>query len=60
MGALDGLDVEVEDACFGVGAHGCVARVGQRTRLTVAKTSDVMFVAAKGLFFRGSEQVLGI
>lgn len=49
--ALDGLDVEVKGACFGRGADGGIAAVGEGAGLTVAEAGHVMFVAAEGLVF---------
>lgn len=51
MGAFDGLHVEVESSCIRVRAYGGIARVCEGTRLTVAETSDIVFVAAEVLFF---------
>lgn len=51
VGAFDGLGVEVHGACFGVGAHGCVAGVGEGAGLTVAEAADVVFISAEVLFF---------
>ena len=56
--ALDGLDVEVEDAGFGVGAHGGIAGVGEGAGLPVAEAGDVVLVAAEGFFFCCSEYLL--
>lgn len=51
VGAFDGLGVEVHGACFGVGAHGCVAGVGEGAGLAVAEAADVVFISAEVLFF---------
>lgn len=51
MRALDCLYVEVQGACFGGGADGGIAAVGEGTGLTIAKARDVVFIAAEGLVF---------
>jgi hypothetical protein len=51
VGALDGLEVEVEGAGGGVGADGGVAGVGERAGLARAEACEVVFVAAEGLGF---------
>lgn len=51
VGALDGFHVQVHGACFGVGADGCVAGVGERAGLAVAEATDVVFISAEVLFF---------
>lgn len=53
MGALDGLDVEIEAAGGWVGANGGIATVGERAGLAVAETSYVVFVSAEVLVFGG-------
>lgn len=55
MGALDGLDVEVESAGSGVGADRGIARVGERAGLLAAETRDVVLVTTEGLVFGGFE-----
>jgi hypothetical protein len=55
MGALDGLDVEVESAGSGVGADGSIAGVGEGAGLLAAETRDVVLVATEGLVFGGFE-----
>ena len=49
MGSLDCLEVEVEGASLGIRANCSVTRICERTRLTVAESSDVIFVATEGL-----------
>lgn len=51
VGAFDGLHVKIHGACFGVGAHGCVAGVGEGAGLAVAQAANVVFISAEVLFF---------
>lgn len=53
MGALDGLDVEVEAAGGGVGADGGIAGVGEGAGLAVAEARHVVFIAAEVCCFCG-------
>lgn len=57
MCALDRLHVKVKNAGVGVSSHCGVARVGERAGLSVAETSDVVFIAAEVLLLSGSEVV---
>lgn len=49
MGSLDCLDVEVNRLLLGMLSNCGISRVGQWAGLPVAKTGDVVLVAAKGL-----------
>lgn len=44
---LDGLHAQVKNASIWMGANGGVTGIGERARLTIAKTSDIVFIAAE-------------
>jgi hypothetical protein len=49
MCSLDCLEVEVEGASLGIRANCSVTGVCERTRLAVAKSSDIILVATESL-----------
>lgn len=57
MGSFDRLDVQVEGLLGWVLADGGIAGVGERAGLAVAEAGDIVFIAAKGLVFLGSDRL---
>lgn len=60
MSSFNRLDVQVKSLLGRVLADGSVARVGERTCLTIAKASDIVLVSAEVVSLVGSVDLVSM